>query len=80
MADRYLYTKITKEEEIDNIVNYTLQIMLSLEIAQQEGEYVHNDLHTNNIMIRNISKSFTHEYIIGNNKYSMKINNIATII
>lgn len=72
--------KITKEEEFDNIVNYILQIILSLDIAQKEGEYVHNDLHTNNVMVRNIPKSFTHKYIIGQNKYSMNIDKIATII
>ena len=71
---------ITKEEEFDNIVNFILQIMLSLEIAQKEGEYVHNDLHTNNVMIRKIPKSFIHEYIIGKNKYSMELDYIATII
>jgi ubiquinone/menaquinone biosynthesis C-methylase UbiE len=75
----YIQT-IKNETEFDDLINYVIQIILSLDIAQKEGQYSHNDLHTDNIMLRTLSTPITHEYLIGKYKYKMELKNIATII
>jgi SAM-dependent methyltransferase len=72
--------KVNTEKDLDNIVNVILQVMLSLDIAQKEGEYVHNDLHTDNVMLRKIKSPIRHEYLVGKHKYEMNMEYIATII
>ena len=72
--------QIKTEKQLDNIVNYILQIIISLDIAQKEGQYSHNDLHNDNIMIRKINSPIDYSYIVGKSKYKMKLDNIATII
>ena len=72
--------EITTEEQLDIVVNIILQIILSLDIAQKEGEYCHNDLHTDNIMLKKINSPLSFEYLIGTNKYKMNYQHIATII
>lgn len=71
---------IKTEKDLNEIVNYILQIFFALDIAQREGEYVHNDLHTKNVMIRNINKSIQFVYKFDVNSYKMNLNSIATII
>ena len=72
--------KVNTEQDLDNVINIILQVMLSLDIAQKEGEYVHNDLHTDNVMLRKIKSPISHEYLVGKYKYKMNMNYIATII
>ena len=71
---------INSEDELDILINCILQIILSLDIAQKEGQYAHNDLHSENVMLRTINSPIEHEYIIGKYKYKMKLNYISTII
>lgn len=71
---------IQSENELDILINCILQIILSLDIAQKEGQYSHNDLHSENVMLRTLKSPIYHEYIIGKSKYKMKLNYISTII
>ena len=72
--------KIQTENGLDVIINSILQVILSLDIAQKEGQYSHNDLHTDNVMLRTIKSPILYEYLIGKYKYKMKLDYIATII
>jgi len=72
--------QIKTEQGFDDVINSVIQIMLSLDIAQKEGQYSHNDLHTDNVMLRNIDNPLTYDYLIGKSKYTMNMNYIATII
>lgn len=72
--------QIKTENGLDIVVNNILQIILSLDIAQKEGQYSHNDLHTDNVMMRIIKSPLLYEYLIGKYKYKMKLDYIATII
>ena len=71
---------INSEKQLDDVINCAFQIIFSLNIAQNEGQYAHNDLHSENIMLRIIKSPIEHEYIIGKSKYKMKLNYISTII
>jgi 2-polyprenyl-3-methyl-5-hydroxy-6-metoxy-1,4-benzoquinol methylase len=71
---------ISTEKDLDDILNYLIQVLFSLAIAQEEGQYVHNDLHTKNVMIRDIGSPYVHEYNVNNTSYKMNLNSIATII
>jgi len=71
---------ISNEKDLDDILNYLIQILFALAIAQEEGQYVHNDLHTKNVMLRDISSPYVHEYNVNNSSYKMNLNSIATII
>ena len=72
--------ELKTEKGLDNLVNCILQLVLSLDIAQKEGQYSHNDLHVENVMLRTIKSPIVYNYIIGNSKYKMELNYIATII
>ena len=72
--------ELKTEKSLDNLVNCILQIILSLDIAQKEGQYSHNDLHVENVMLRTIKTPIMYNYIIGKSKYKMELNYIATII
>lgn len=71
---------INSEKQLDDVINCAFQIIFSLNIAQNEGQYAHNDLHSENIMLRIINSPIEHEYIIGKSKYKMKLDYISTII
>ena len=71
---------INSEKQLDDVINCVLQIILSLDISQKEGQYAHNDLHSENVMLRTINSPIEYEYIIGKYKYKMKLNYISTII
>lgn len=72
--------EIKTEQDLDNLINSIIQIIISLDIAQKEGQYVHNDLHSENVMLRKIKTPIEYNYIVGKSKYKMKLNYIATII
>jgi SAM-dependent methyltransferase len=71
---------IKTENDIDEFLNYLIQVLFALAIAQEEGQYVHNDLHTKNVMIRDIDTPFVHEYNVNGVSYKMNLKSIATII
>ena len=72
--------EIKTEKGLENLINSIIQIIISLDIAQKEGQYVHNDLHSENIMLRTIKNPIEYNYIVGKSKYKMKLDYIATII
>lgn len=72
--------EIKTEKGLENLINSILQIIISLDIAQKEGQYVHNDLHSENVMLRTIKSPIEYNYITGKSKYKMKLDYIATII
>jgi len=71
---------INSEKDLDEILNYLIQVLFALAIAQEEGQYVHNDLHTKNVMVRNINSQYLQEYNVNGMSYKMNLNSIATII
>ena len=71
---------INSEKDLDNILNYLIQVLFALAIAQEEGQYVHNDLHTKNVMIRDINTQYLQEYNVNGVSYKMNLESIATII
>jgi len=70
----------SKEFTYKDCLSYFIQILLSLLVAQNEYGYVHNDLHTNNIILRDIIGQQTIKYFINGTTYSLNVNKIATII
>lgn len=69
------------DPKITDILNYYLQVLMSLETAQ-DINFSHNDLHTGNVMLRpsNSDKISVHiKYDLGT-KYYLKTDTIATII
>ena len=65
---------------LKSCLSYFIQILLSLMIAQDKYSFVHNDLHTNNIMIRDIIGEQIITYFINGITYKLKVSKIATII
>jgi ubiquinone/menaquinone biosynthesis C-methylase UbiE len=76
--DTYL-DKITLND-IPHIISYILQIILSLQVAQQEIGFVHYDLHTDNIMLRKLKEPIVVDYNINNKIYKIETDSIPTII
>lgn len=57
---------------MDDIVKYLLQVILSLQIAQNELGFCHYDLHTNNILLKKLPKRIDIEYNINGKKYTVQ--------
>lgn len=53
-----------------------MQVLLSLEVAQRECEFTHYDLHTRNIMVREVDQ-FSYDVTVGSSVYS--ITNVSEI-
>lgn len=70
----------TKKLSYKDCLNYFIQILLSLLVSQNEYGYTHNDLHTNNIIIRDVIGEQTIKYFVNGTIYSINTNKIATII
>lgn len=68
------------EEDYEFFISYILQIALSLEIAQRKIDFVHYDLHPDNIILRKLNGVENIQYNIDDVSYSVKTNAIATII
>ncbi len=72
----------TNPNSIIGFISYIIQIALSLYIAQEEINFVHYDLHTENVILRPLEKedNYKIKYTIDNKIYTIKTNAIATII
>lgn len=77
LREKIAQKTITKNE----LFSYTLQVLLSLKIAQERFQYCHYDLHDDNIIIRNIREKKNIEYkSASGNSLWMNTDGIATII
>ncbi len=61
-------------------LNIITQLVLALEIAYQELDFTHYDLHTTNVMIKKMPKKIVLPYTIGDKTYYVVTQYIATII
>lgn len=67
-------------EDTKRLVSYIIQICFSLQIAQQEINFTHYDLHSENIILRQLDEPIAIEYNINNKIYKIETNAIPTII
>ena len=72
------YSSIKSGLSLDQILNYYLQVLLALNTTKSI-DFSHNDLHTNNVMLRPIKNS-TLKYRINKRDIYLKTNVVATII
>lgn len=59
-----------KKDNPDNVEDFLLiiiQVLLSIEVAQERYRFIHNDLHGSNIMLRDKRDSYT--LLVGNTEY-----------
>lgn len=63
---------------LNNFKNIVCQFLISLEVAQQQYKYSHNDLHLNNIILR--KKKHTYNVSLNNLIYNVQTKYILTII
>lgn len=68
----------SKEYSLELFLNYYLQILFTLETAQ-DISYSHNDLHTSNIILKPVKKTVI-KYEIDDMTYHVMADKIATII
>ena len=64
-----------KKDNPNNVNDFLLiiiQVLLSIEVAQERYRFIHNDLHGSNIMLRDKRDSYT--LLVGNTEY--KFNNV----
>ena len=58
-----------------------IQLLASLEYAQQKYEFTHYDLHTDNVMVRKLKKPITYSILNGMSTYTFEnISDVPTII
>ena len=69
---------LKNKPKLNEILNYYLQILLSLETVS-DIDFSHNDLHTNNVMLRPTDE-INIKYKLNNTDIYLKTNTIATII
>ena len=62
------------------LISYLIQISLALQVAQQEINFTHYDLHSNNIILRKLPEPIVVEYNINNKIYKIETDAIPTII
>lgn len=61
-------------------LNVFVQILFALQVAYENIDFTHYDLHTDNVLIRKLDKEIILPYIIKNKTYYLKTDVIATII
>jgi len=76
----YTLSKLLKKNlPFENILEIIVQILLSLEIAQDKYHFTHFDLHTSNIMIKNV-KDITYTVLLDDTKYDITTSYLPVII
>ena len=73
-------TRIKTNHDCDKIISYLIQIALALQIAQQESDIIHYDLHTENVILREIDEKKIISYVINGIVYNIETDKIPTII
>lgn len=68
------------KEDVHKLISYFVQICLALQIAQNEIDFVHYDLHTENIIMRPLPEPTVIEYKINDTIYKIETDMIPTII
>ncbi len=66
--------------DINSLLTYLISIIASLAVAQDRIDFVHYDLHDQNIILRDITNPITIDYIIDDEKYSITVDKIPTMI
>ena len=64
--------KKNNPNNVDDFLLIIIQVLLSIEVAQERYRFIHNDLHGSNIMLRDKRDSYT--LLVGNTEY--KFNNV----
>jgi len=79
---RKLYSYIKTLKKSDNIIYSCIkQVLLAINIAQQLENFVHYDLHSNNIMVKKCSKDLVFLYVLDeNNQFAVSTNGYYPII
>lgn len=67
-------------KRLNNVGDFVLQVVMALAVAQTQGNYVHNDLHAENIIIRQVNNAETIHYCFDGKVYRIETTEIATII
>lgn len=68
------------KKDMDMVFSYFLQIALVLCISQEHINFVHYDLHSDNIILRDLPKPIQIEYKYGGKKYKITTDKIPTFI
>lgn len=80
LNDTFINIKKYKRGNIDMVFSYILQIALVLAISQDYIQFVHYDLHTDNIILRDLPSPTIVEYVYRGKKYKILTDKIPTII
>lgn len=76
----FVVTEAIKGETLDKliekltfveIINIFMQILFALEVAQRTNGFCHNDLHTENIILRPIKTPYNYTIVLDNNIYTL---------
>jgi serine/threonine protein kinase len=63
-----------------DVVNIILQLLFALNVAYEDYDFTHYDLHANNVLIRKLDKPISLRYKFNDNIYYINTGYIATII